>query len=205
MTFRAKLSRRLKAMVTYADRQTVQIPGVNPERSSRTGPVELVMGVGSYANGVHVYGWQEGLRAEVGKWCSIAEDVVLLVGGEHDHSEVSSSPRITAMRGERPVNSKGPIKIGNDVWIGHGVTVLSGVTVGDGAVVAAGAVVAKDVEPYSIVGGVPATHIAWRFPQDIQEGLLAIRWWDWPEEQIRENAKWFTDPAEFVARFKSPA
>jgi len=49
-----------------------------------------------------------------------------------------------------------PITIGNDVWIGGHSTILPGVTIGDGAVVAAGAVVTKDVEPNTIVGGVPA-------------------------------------------------
>ena len=46
--------------------------------------------------------------------------------------------------------------IGKNVWIGANATVLAGVTIGDGAVVAAGAVVTKDVEPNTIVGGVPA-------------------------------------------------
>ncbi|MCR5314680.1 MAG: sugar O-acetyltransferase [Bacteroidaceae bacterium] len=49
-----------------------------------------------------------------------------------------------------------PITIGNDVWIGGNSTILPGVTIGDGAVIAAGAVVTHDVEPYTIVGGVPA-------------------------------------------------
>jgi maltose O-acetyltransferase len=49
-----------------------------------------------------------------------------------------------------------PITIGNDVWIGGHSTILPGVTIGDGAVIAAGAVVTHDVEPYTIVGGVPA-------------------------------------------------
>ena len=52
-----------------------------------------------------------------------------------------------------------PIKIGNDVWIGSNATILSGVTVGSGAIVAAGAVVTKDVEPNTVVGGVPAKYI----------------------------------------------
>lgn len=56
----------------------------------------------------------------------------------------------------RPLESKGPVVIGNNVWIGEKATVLPGVTVGDGAVIAAGAVVSKDVPPYSIVAGIPA-------------------------------------------------
>lgn len=53
-------------------------------------------------------------------------------------------------------NSYAPIKICNNVWLGANVTVLQGVTIGKWPVVAAGAVVTKDVEPYSIVGGIPA-------------------------------------------------
>ena len=49
-----------------------------------------------------------------------------------------------------------PVHIGNKVWIGANVTILAGVTVGDGAILAAGAVVTRDVEPRSVVGGVPA-------------------------------------------------
>lgn len=49
-----------------------------------------------------------------------------------------------------------PVRIGNKVWIGANVTILPGVTIGEGAIIAAGAVVTKDVEPRTIVGGVPA-------------------------------------------------
>jgi acetyltransferase-like isoleucine patch superfamily enzyme len=51
------------------------------------------------------------------------------------------------------------IHIGRNVWIGANATVLAGVTIGDGAVVAAGAVVTKDVEPNTVVGGIPAKEI----------------------------------------------
>ena len=54
------------------------------------------------------------------------------------------------------------IIIGNDVWIGAGAKILMGTTIGDGAVISSGSVVNKDVDPYSIVGGVPAKIISIR-------------------------------------------
>lgn len=53
-------------------------------------------------------------------------------------------------------NHYAPVKLGRNVWVGSNVTILSGVSIGDWSVIAAGAVVTKDVEAYSIVGGVPA-------------------------------------------------
>jgi acetyltransferase-like isoleucine patch superfamily enzyme len=70
------------------------------------------------------------------------------------------------------------VQIGNDVWTGHNVNVLPGVTVGDGAVIAAGAVVTKNVPPYAIVAGVPATIKKYRFPPEAIERLLRLRWWE---------------------------
>ncbi len=52
-----------------------------------------------------------------------------------------------------------PIVVGNRVWIGANATVLAGVTIGDGAIVAAGAVVTREVDPKTVVGGVPARRI----------------------------------------------
>ncbi|WP_168206450.1 DapH/DapD/GlmU-related protein [Labrenzia sp. PHM005] len=79
------------------------------------------------------------------------------------------------------------VTIGHDVWIGHNVTVLAGVTIGTGAIVAAGAVVAKDVPPYTIVGGVPAKPIKRRFTEKQEEALLEIAWWDWSHDQLKER------------------
>ena len=59
-----------------------------------------------------------------------------------------------------PIKNQGVKKdktiIGSDVWIGANVSIMSGVTIGNGCVIAAGSIVTKDVEAYSIVGGVPA-------------------------------------------------
>ncbi len=70
-----------------------------------------------------------------------------------------------------------PTRIGHDVWIGAKACIVSGVTVGTGAVIAAGAVVTKDVEPYTIVGGVPAKPIKKRFDDDTIAALLETQWW----------------------------
>jgi acetyltransferase-like isoleucine patch superfamily enzyme len=62
--------------------------------------------------------------------------------------------------------TRSPVRIEDDVWIGSGCIILAGVTIGKGAVVAAGAVVRNNVEPYSIVGGVPAKQIGMRKPPE---------------------------------------
>ena len=94
------------------------------------------------------------------------------------------------------------VVIGNDVWIGYDVMILSGVTIGDGAVIAAGAVVTKDVEPYSIVGGVPAKEIKKRFSKEEIEKLLSIQWWNQSEEWIIHNKELFTDISSFINQLK---
>ena len=88
--------------------------------------------------------------------------------------------------------------IGNDVWIGANVVILPGVTVGDGAILAAGAIVTKDVEPYAIVGGVPAKKLRYRFPQVVREALLASAWWEWSQEKIEEHIELFFTPEAFL-------
>ena len=84
-------------------------------------------------------------------------------------------------------DNKGDIVIGNDVWIGYEAVILAGVTIGDGAVIGARAVVTKDIPPYTIVGGVPAKPIRKRFSQETIDLLLKIKWWNWPEERIRQH------------------
>ncbi len=75
--------------------------------------------------------------------------------------------------------------IGPDTWIGHGAIIKPDVTIGAGAVVASGAVVTKDVAPYMIVAGLPATPLRPRFAPAISDRLMTLAWWDWSHDRLR--------------------
>lgn len=133
-------------------------------------------------------------NAKVGSYCSIANDVMIGTG-RHPVAHFSTSPLFYRKRNTFGVGvvardldfeEYADIRIGNDVWIGSRAIVMDGVTIGDGAIIAAGAVVTRDVEPYSIVGGVPAREIRRRFPAAKIASLLQARWWTMsPEEALR--------------------
>lgn len=93
------------------------------------------------------------------------------------------------------------VVIGNDVWIGANAVIMPGITIGDGAIIGAGAVVTKDVDAYSVVGGVPARHIKYRFSKDVIEKLLKIKWWDWDMETIVSNMEDFYNLRKFVEKY----
>lgn len=174
---------------------------------SRTG-FQGSMGYGSYI------GADSLVEARIGRYCSVA-DRVTVVSGDHPVSQfVSSHPAFYSSKGPVGLSfspedrfrelryadeeARIPVVIGNDVWIGHGAVLLAGVKVGDGAVIAAGAVVTKDVEPYAVVGGVPAKTIRYRFPAEQIEKLLTLRWWERPESTLRRLALLASDPNAFI-------
>jgi len=75
--------------------------------------------------------------------------------------------------------------LGPDCWIGHGAIIKPDVTIGAGAVIASGAVVTRDVAPYMIMAGIPASPLRARFAPKIAEQLLALAWWDWSHTRLR--------------------
>jgi len=141
-------------------------------------------------------------EAKIGKFCSIARDVIIGVRG-HNYEWVTTSPIITSKeygfvdQDIAQPQKEAPV-IGNDVWVGMSTIIMRGVEIGDGAVIAAGSVVTSNVLPYSIVGGVPAKHIRYRFDEDQIQKLLKIKWWDWEDKIIKENLHLFYDMDKFI-------
>ena len=125
-------------------------------------------------------------RIQIGAFCSIASEVVFLLGGNHNYSNWTTYPmNLLFEDSEIPwhESSKGGIEIGDDVWIGFGATILDGAVIGTGSVIGAKAVVAGHIPPCSIAVGNPARAIKQRF-QNI-EGYLASRWWERSDEEIK--------------------
>jgi acetyltransferase-like isoleucine patch superfamily enzyme len=169
--------------------------------------------IGDYTYGhPNIVSFGEGTRLKIGKFCSIADNAVIFLGGEHHVDFVTTYPFshffefAHGFTGTHP-RVKGDITIGNDVWIGQEAFILSGVTVGDGAVIGARAVVAKDVKPYSVVVGNPARHLRFRVDEDLIEDLLALAWWDWPIEKIAEAMPLLLSEniRGFIEKYKVPA
>jgi serine acetyltransferase len=77
------------------------------------------------------------------------------------------------------------------VWIGEDVTILSGVTIGDGVCIGAGSIVTRDLEPYSICAGTPCRTIKKRYSEEVIRYLQELKWWDWSDDVIRVNRKFF--------------
>ena len=134
-------------------------------------------------------------RLIIGKFCSIACGAKFLFNSaNHAMASLSTYPfplffeEWDLDRGNvtDSWDNRGDIVIGNDVWIGYEAVILSGVHIGDGAIIGARAVVTRDVEPYTIMGGVPARPIRKRYDEETIQRLLALRWWDFPPEQMRK-------------------
>lgn len=162
----------------------------------------VLLGDFSYINA----GTRVGEGTSFGKFCSVSYNCQI---GMPDHpvGYMSSHP---ATFGGYPrfnyfqvgFNGESAPKIGNDVWIGGNVVILRGVTIHDGAIVAAGAVVTKDVPAYSVVGGVPAKIIKYRFSLEKIQYLVSLRWWDLSINELYKYRQLFESKENWFDKVK---
>lgn len=155
------------------------------------------------------------LVKEVGRFSSVGPNVYI-GPGNHDYNHTTSrgvpdvanflnitlySSLIEQIKYEKSLINR-ETHIGHDVWIGGHSVILNGINVCDGAVIASNSVVTKDVEPYSIVGGVPAKFIKYRFKEKYIDQLIKIDFYNKPldsiVEFIKQNPKAMVDKEIFI-------
>ena len=181
----------------------IQIPSVKNSKLERTSKVGQKSSVLNSKIGRYTYiGRNNGItNAKIGSFCSLGS-FVTVGGGVHPLDRLSTSPlfydkgniwhlKTFIAHDNKEVEQLLTI-IGNDVWIGDYSYIKAGVVVGDGAIIGAGAVVTKDVPPYSIVGGVPAKVIRYRFSRETIDKLMELRWWEKDEEWLKRNVSEFS-------------
>jgi len=165
--------------------------------------------IGDYS---YVGGGSRLQNCRIGKYCSLGPEVQVGLG-IHPTDRISTYPGFYSARSaaalrlgeDSRVREFEQVRIGHDVWIGNRATIMDGVEIGNGCVVAAGSIVTADVEPYSIVGGVPAKLIRKRFDPGQIALLQELKWWDRSPEFLAENADLFNSPARFFAAFGGDA
>ena len=149
---------------------------------------KVVVGNHSYG-GLKVITWgspKEGL--EIGHLVSIGDDVTFVLGGNHPYTGFSTYPfKVKFFKEPTEAETKGPIIVEDDVWIGMNCMILSGITIGKGSIVCTGSLVTKDVEPYSVVGGVPAKFINHRFEPSIVKDLSKLDFSKISAETVAKN------------------
>jgi acetyltransferase-like isoleucine patch superfamily enzyme len=153
----------------------------------------LALDCGAYTYGrplIHVADSDKPRALKIGRYCSIGDNVQIFVGrqGRHYYDTITTFPILMASS-QKATNTlcneeisrcdQGSldVNIGHDVWIGNDATIMAGVTIGTGAVIGTKALVTKNVPPYAIVGGVPASIIKFRHAAGIINALLATQWY----------------------------
>lgn len=168
-----------------------------PSRFTKDILIDENFHIGDYTYGSPIIHFKnKETKLVIGKFCSIAKNVSIFLGGNHRVDWISTYPfndlppfseKFNHIKGHP--SSKGDVVIGNDVWIGFNAIILSGVTIGNGAVIAAGSVVTKNIGDYEIWGGNPAKLIKTRFEKDKIDFLNSLEWWNWELSMIEKNAE----------------
>lgn len=142
-------------------------------------------------------------ETKIGSFCALADNMIIGCD-DHDYKMITTHPfwhdvswgisdDIELSKKYREKEFADPCVIGNDVWIGAGVNICRNVRIGDGCVIGAGAVITRDIEPYSVVVGVPGKVIKKRFDDKIIERLEKCNWWNLPIPVLKANIALFRD------------
>ena len=156
-------------------------------------------------------------NAKIGRFCSISSNVKVIAASHPSNVFVSTHPSFYSVKKqsgftfvkkqifEENIKTKTQFNviIGNDVWIGTDVKIMGGVEISDGCIIAAGSIVTKNLEPYSIVGGIPAKHIKYRFSNEEILFLSDFKWWNQNIDWIKSNYMYFVNIKEFKKKFKN--
>ena len=126
-------------------------------------------------------------KIKIGKKCTIATNCTFVLANhllDTFSTSLSRTNLFSHKKGNPSGYSKGDIIIKNDVCIGANSTISDGITIGNGAVITAGSVVTKDVPPYAVVGGNPATIMKYRFTRDIIDEIEKTQFWEMDISEI---------------------
>lgn len=169
----------------------------------------IIFGKHSYGD-IRIEGISWG-KVEIGKYCSIGQNVVAFMAYDHNMNNISTYPfghsglpiskkiNFALPRNTFHRSAKLRTHIGNDVWIGSNAVLFPDVTIGDGAVIGAYSIIAKDIPPYSITVG-QSRIVRERFSNKDIAFLLKLKWWDFEDEIVASIAHMLCSPNINVLR-----
>ncbi len=143
----------------------------------------------------------------IGRYCSLGGDIVVMPVN-HPMDRLSTSGldyeghgfHYHGFQRVRNHTKNADLIIGNDVWIGGEAVLGRNITIGHGAVIGFRSIVTKDVPPYAVVAGTPATVKKMRFDEKTVERLLASEWWNYHPEDICHFDT--VNPEKFLDQFE---
>lgn len=161
----------------------------------------IIIGKHTFFNGKPKIITSKHSKVIIGDYCAIGPNLkIMTVNHDYNYPAIQGTMYkkyfLKNHPGERnnvptPERTKGDVIIGNDVWIGEDVVILSGVTIGDGCCIGMRSVVTKDLPSYSICVGTPCIAVKKRYSDDVIEFMSKIKWWNWNEDKIKRNIKFF--------------
>jgi acetyltransferase-like isoleucine patch superfamily enzyme len=138
-----------------------------------------------------IFNLNKTIKLLIGKYCSIAENVNFLLGGDHSVEWITTYPFTRFIpyfkdKGGEFKRAGNDIVVGNDVWIGGDSKIMSGVKIGNGCIIGANSLIPRNkvIPDYTIWGGVPAKQIGQRFSDENIKKLQEMKWWDWADKDM---------------------